>query len=70
MRNGAEKRRALGAVAQAIGGVFHVTATEDAAILAQQGCAHLETRIWRVSQFTAGIGFGDQFLVVHLLIYL
>src|SRR5450830_664607 len=67
MRNRAEKRRAFGAVAQAIGGVFHVTATEDAAILAQQSGAHFKTRIRRICQFTAGIGFGDQFLCVHFI---
>src|SRR5450830_327312 len=70
MRHRAEKRRTLGAVAQAIGGVFHITATEDATILAQQSRTDFKARIWRVRLFATGVGFGDQFLFVHLIIYL
>src|SRR5471032_502402 len=63
----AEKCRALGAIAQAICSVFHITATEHAAILAQQSRTDFEARVRRIRQFAAGVGFGNQFLFVHFV---
>jgi hypothetical protein len=65
--DGREEGRALGAVAQAVGRVFHVTAAEDAAVLAFQRRADLELRVRDVGQFARGAGFFDEFFVFHVL---
>src|SRR5450830_227436 len=70
MGNCAEKRRAFSTVAQAIGRVFHITATEHAAILAQQSRTDFKARVRRIRQLAAGVGFGDQFLFVHFVSFL
>ena len=55
---------ALGAQGEAIAGVFHVAASEDAAVFVFNGAAHFEMGMRGVGSFANGFGGGDEMVEV------